>query len=252
MKMEYGLVFSAESVLDQSVVTGLHIYDDDSEKNYIMEIPEELTISEGKVVDDFNITEVDPSTLTIVKADVPLEAKVVDASVLEDIEITPGAGYVGFASVTINQVKLEEASVTPSENAQTLTPSQPNVGFSSVDVAAVNLTTLTVKSNTKNNQTKNPTEPAIGFSKVIVEKFDGESGSPESEYKNGDEILIKLPSKFEKLVGKLPEFNGYYKAIVSDNNVSYAAAQVVYADNTYGPRIPMFDLIGKVEIIPAN
>lgn len=218
MNISYGLVYSAESVADQSVVTGLHLIDSDAEKNYIMVIPQTLTISEGKVVDDFDIVEIDPNTLTLVSANVPLQSKSVDPDAIGSV-VSADQGYVGLSSVTVN---------------------------------AANLSTLSVKSNTKNNQTKTPTAPAIGFSSVTVEKFNGESGSPESEYKNGDEVFIKLPSKYEKSIEKLPEFNGYYKAVVSDTNKTYAHAQIVYKDNSLGPRIPMFDIIGKVDIIPAN
>ena len=219
MTLSYGLVHSAASVADPSTtVTGLLLFDDDAEKWYILEIPTSVTISEGKVTDEMDITEIDYSTVAIVTADVPLEDK----------------------------------SVTPTTAEQTITCGTEYVGLGTITIAAANLDSLTVKSNTKSNQTKNPTSPAIGFSSVTVQKFDGESGNPESEYADGDEILIKLPAKYQEVVTKVPEFNGYYKAVVSDNNVSYAYAQIVYADESQGPRIPMFDLIGKVEIVPAN
>ena len=252
MTLSYGLVHSAASAADPSTtVTGLLLFDDDAEKWYILEIPTSVTISEGKVTDDMNITEIDYSTVAIVTADVPLEDKSVTPTLAEQT-ITCGTGYVGLGTITVAATPLEAGSATPTTSEQTLSPTSPNIGFSGVTVAAANLESLTVKSNAKSNQTKNPTSPAIGFSSVTVQKFDGESGNPESEYADGDEILIKLPSKYENLVDRIPEFNGYYKAVVSDSNVSYAYAQIMYADDIQGPRIPMFDLIGKVEIVPAN
>ena len=96
--------------------------------------------------------------------------------------------------------------------------------------------------------TVTPAEGKIGFSSVVVKKFDGESGSPDADYADGDEVLIQIPYKYMNLVNRVPEFSGRYKAVISDSNTSYACAQVVYADNTQGPRLPLYDLIGKVDI----
>lgn len=181
MTLSYNLVHSAESTADQSTVTGLYLYDSDSLKSYILEIPTSVTISEGKVTDELTITEVDASTLAIVSADVPLEEKTVRSSTVGDVTVTPAEGKIGFSS-------------------------------------------------------------------VVVKKFDGESGSPDADYADGDEVLIQIPYKYMNLVNRVPEFSGRYKAVISDNNTSYAYAQVVYADNTQGPRLPLYDLIGKVDI----
>lgn len=252
MNISYELLYSAESVADQTTVTGLLVKDTDSDKTYILVIPSTITVESDQVSGPFDFVEVDASTLEMVNASELFEAKVVDPSLSEQV-VLPGTGKLAISSVTVNAVALQDETVNASASEDVLVNAGAGyLGLNSVTVNKVNLVETSVKSASNKNKSVTPTAPAIGFSKVTVEKFDGESGSPESEFENGSEVLIKLPAKFMKLVNRIPEFNDHYKAVISDNNTTYAAAQIVYKDGTYGPRIPMFELIGKVEIIPAN
>lgn len=216
MNISYEFLYSGIPAGEENAVTGLLVTDTDTSKTYILQIPlTDVTPSEGKV-GPFDLTEVESDTLEMVNAATLFQTKNVNP-MLEGQEVQPDTGYVGLAQV---------------------------------NVAAVPVETKTVKSNTEADQTITPSEGKLGISQVTVQKFDGESGNPEAAYANGDQILITLPAKYEQLVDRTPEFKGntLYKAIVSDSNVSYAYAQIQYADLSKGPMIPMFDLIGKVHI----
>lgn len=76
--------------------------------------------------------------------------------------------------------------------------------------------------------------------------------SPDDLFKNGSIIKINLPSKYLDYVDHPAEFDGMYKAVIYDTESSYAHAQIVYADETLGPRIPIYNLIGKVTIVPEE
>jgi len=76
-------------------------------------------------------------------------------------------------------------------------------------------------------------------------------GTPESIYKNGDVIYVSIPSRYMPYVDRGPEFDDMYKAVVYDTATSYAHAQIIYGDDSFGPRIPLYDLIGKSEIIKS-
>lgn len=215
MNIEYEFLYSGTKIYDGTSITGLLVTDTSSSNTYILQIPlTDFSISE-KQAGPFAIDEVYKSSLVMVNAATLFQTKNVNP-MLEGQIVQPDAGYVGLAQV---------------------------------NVAAVPVETKTVKSNTTANQTVTPSEGKLGISQVTVQKFDGESGNPEAAYTDGDEIYLKsIPAKFLNYIDRVAEFNGYYKAIVSDNNKSYASAQIIYADESFGPRIPMFDLIGKAEM----
>ena len=215
MNVNYEFLYSGIPAGEENAVTGLLVTDTDTSKTYILQIPlTGVTPSEGKI-GPYDFTEVESDTLVMVNAATLFQTKNVNP-MLEGQVVQPDTGYVGLAQV---------------------------------NVAAVPVETKTVKSNTTADQTVTPSEGKLGISQVTVQKFDGESGNPEAAYKDGDEIYLKsIPAKFLDHIDRIAEFNGYYKAIVSDNNKSYANAQIIYADESFGPRIPMFDLIGKADI----
>lgn len=75
-----------------------------------------------------------------------------------------------------------------------------------------------------------------------------ENGSPDDAYKNGDIVYIKLPEQYKAFVDRPAEFNDLYKAQIVDSNSKYAEAQVIYKDGTYGPRVPLYMMIGKTSV----
>lgn len=75
-----------------------------------------------------------------------------------------------------------------------------------------------------------------------------ENGSPDDAYKNGDIVYIKLPEQYKAFVDRPAEFNDLYKAQIIDSNSMYAEAQIIYKDGTYGPRVPMYTMIGKTSV----
>ena len=215
MNINYEFLYSGIPSGEENAITGLLIKDTDTSKTYILQIPlTGVTPSEGKI-GPYDLTEVESNTLTMVNANTLFQSKSVDP-MLEGQVVSADNGYVALTQVTVSGVPVE---------------------------------TKTVKSNTEEDQIVTPSEGKLGISQVTVQKFDGESGNPEAGYPDGTELRITLPAKYKELVDKVPEFNGKYKAIVSDTNKTYANAQIVYADDSIGPRIPMFDLIGKVDIL---
>ena len=75
-----------------------------------------------------------------------------------------------------------------------------------------------------------------------------DSGSPDDAFKNGDIIYIKVPENYKAFIDRPAEFNDLYKAEVIDTDFSYAEAQIIYKDESYGPRIPIYTMIGKTTI----
>ena len=215
MDVKYEFIYSGTPDGSSTPVEGLLITDTSTSKTYILQIPVEgLTISEGQA-GPFDIVEVDPESLEMVHASSLFQSK----------------------------------SVTPAATEQVVQPDNDYIGLTQVSVAAAPLETKSVKSNTVEEQTVTPGSGKIGFSEITVQKYDGEGGTPETVYTNGDVVYFKLPSKFENLVDKVAEFKGYYKGIVVDDEASYMRVKIEFADESVGPMLPMFDLIGKVTIL---
>jgi len=252
MNVSYEFLYSGTPSGSESSVTGLLVKDTDSTSVYILQIPlTDLIVSEDKA-GPFDMVEVDPASLEMVNASTLFQSKNVTPGMTPQ-NIEPDNGYIALTQVSVAAVPLEAVTVSASaQEAVTVEPTSGYLGLSAVTVNQIPLETKSVKSNTAADQTVNPSSGKVGFSQITVQKFDGESGSPDSAYSNGDTIYLKIIPKFNALIDKLPEFKGYYKAIVSDNNASYANAQIMYADDTIGPRIPLFNLIGKVEILTAE
>lgn len=249
MNISYEFLYSGIPAGEENAVTGLLVTDTDTSKTYILQIPlTGVTPSEGKI-GPYDLTEVESDTLEMVNASTLFQTKNVNP-MLEGQAVQPDTGYIGLTQVNVAAVPVETKTVDASATQSVVvTPGSGYLGISQVTVNQIPLETKTVKSNTTEDQTITPTEGKVGISQITVQKFDGESGNPEAAYADGDEIYLRsIPAKFLNLIDKVAEFDGRYKAIVSDNNKTYASAQIIYADESFGPRIPMFDLIGKVPI----
>ena len=78
------------------------------------------------------------------------------------------------------------------------------------------------------------------------EPEESSSGSPDDTYEDGDFIKFKLPPMYDDFVDFSPEFDGCYVGQIKNTSTTYAFVQMYHADGKMGPRIPFFNLVGKV------
>lgn len=77
---------------------------------------------------------------------ISLEEKTVSPSV-QTLTYTPSAAYDAFSKFTVNGAPLQSKSVQPTESTQTITADSGNYGLSQVTVKAMNLGNKTITSN---------------------------------------------------------------------------------------------------------
>lgn len=85
-----------------------------------------------------------------------------------------------------------------------------------------------------------------------LDEGDTSSGSPDDEFKNGDFVKFKLPAMYSDAVDRPAEFDDCYIGQIHNSDTAYSHAQIIYADGSFGPRIPLFNLMGKVYITKTN
>lgn len=74
------------------------------------------------------------------------------------------------------------------------------------------------------------------------------TGSPDDDYEDGDFLKFKLPTMYADVVDFPPEFDDCYVGQVHNSKSTYSFVQMYHADGKMGPRIPFFNLAGKVTI----
>ena len=74
------------------------------------------------------------------------------------------------------------------------------------------------------------------------------NGSPDDEFEDGDFVKFKLPVMYAGIVDFPAEFDDCYVGQIKNTNTTYAFVQMYHADGKMGPRIPFFNLAGKVTI----
>lgn len=77
---------------------------------------------------------------------ISLEEKTVSPSV-QTLTYTPSAAYDAFSKFTVNGAPLQSKTIQPTESAQTITADSGNYGLSQVTVKAMNLGNKTISAN---------------------------------------------------------------------------------------------------------
>ena len=111
---------------------------------------------------------------------ISINAKLQEKNIIPSLEkqdVLPDENYNGLSKVVVEAISLENKTVYPNKDTQTITPTE-SLGLSSVTIEPVSLESKSVVPS-KEVQILNPSDEFIGFSEVVVDKIPNEYIIPE-------------------------------------------------------------------------